>query len=155
MTDMLPDFGSNVVPRTKTTMSPFIKGVIVVVIVAAAAATMGYFSSSKGFSFGKPGSQKFSAVFLNNGQVYFGTIKSEDSLNITLGNVFYLQTVNQQIPGAKEGDPTQTVPQQQLVKKGEEAYQPENTIRINRSQVTEIEELRDDSQIVKDMKARL
>ena len=89
--------------------------------------------------------QAWKAVFLINGQSYFGHIAKQTKTEIVLHDVYYLQL--RQVP-AKKGE---TKPSQQLsiVKLGQETYGPENMMTINRSQVLFVEQLREDSQIVK------
>lgn len=148
----LPDFGgATMLPRKQHTGNQFMRGLVVVLVLALIAGYAGYAVSKP-----KAGStQKFHAVFLNSGQVYFGTIQSEDEQNVVLSNVFYIQTVDQQLPPETEGDAPRTVPQQQLVMKGDEPYAPSNTIRINRSQIVVVEDLTEQSQILQQIRARL
>lgn len=132
----------------------FIKGIIVVVVLVLIVGFAGFALNSKAL-WSQNKQQTFHAVFLNSGQVYFGTIQRQDREYLTLTNVFYVQMVDQQVPAAKEGDLPTTTQVPKLVKKGEEFYGPANTIRINRSQVNVIEDLAPDSQILKEIEARL
>lgn len=80
------------------------------------------------------------AIFLSNGQVYFGHIKSLNDKYIHLVGIYYLQ-VNQQVqPDGKTqtGNPT-------LVPLGCELHRPENEMLINTSQVTFWENLKNDA----------
>ena len=89
--------------------------------------------------------QAWKAVFLTSGQSYFGHIVKQTKTEIVLHDVYYLQL--QQIPAKKgEKKPSQ---QLSLIKLGQETYGPENAITINRSHVIFIEQLREDSQVVK------
>lgn len=86
----------------------------------------------------------WSAVFLSNGQMYFGHLKM-GCKTVTLQDVHYLQV--QEVPAAKEGEQ----PQQQLsvIKLGSEVYGPENVMQINRDHILYIEKLAKDSQVIK------
>jgi len=48
---------------------------------------------------------------------------------------------------------TAAQPTTKLVKKGDEPYGPQNSIRVNRQQVSVIEELRSDSQVLQQIQA--
>lgn len=93
--------------------------------------------------FGK-GTQRYSAVFLTNGQVYFGKMRSESKSEIVLENVYYLQAnANGTTPS------NQTLGSSfQLVKLGNELHGPTDELFINRNQVVFYEYLRDDSKVV-------
>ena len=155
-TDTLPEFGSGVVPQPKKNVSPFVRGGIIVAVIIVLGGLLGYFSTQIP-RFGTKASRNnaYYAVFLNTGQSFFGTIEREDRENILLSNVFYMQLVDQQLPPLEEGGEPRVVQQPQLVKKGDEFYGPDSSIRINRGQVTYIERLREDSQILTQIQARL
>lgn len=83
------------------------------------------------------------AVFLTNGQVYFGIISRETKNVLVLRKVYYLQ-LNQ---AEKEG---QTVaPQLSVVKLGQEPHGPEDEMRINKKHIIFVEDLRADSDVVR------
>lgn len=89
--------------------------------------------------------EKYQAIFLENGHVYFGLIEKEDSDYINLKDIYYLQlsspTINQ--------NEIQDQSNLKLVKLGTEIHGPENRMRINTDKVLFIEELREDSNVVK------
>lgn len=87
-------------------------------------------------NFPKIDSNKLQAVFLANGQVYFGHLKKEKGNYTTLENVYYLRT-----PAAGQ---TAT----NLVKLGSELHGPENTMFIPNTQISFWENLKNDSQVV-------
>ncbi|MBI4090415.1 MAG: hypothetical protein HY422_00120 [Candidatus Komeilibacteria bacterium] len=152
VSNSLPDFGdASMLPHRQKQSNNFIRGLVLTLVLASLAGYAGYAVS-------KPRTanpQKYHAVFLNTGQVYFGTIQSEDASNLVLSNVFYIQTIDRTIPPTEEGGVTSTVPQQQLVMKGDEPYAPSNTIRINRSQIVVVEDLTEQSQILQQIRVRL
>jgi hypothetical protein len=84
------------------------------------------------------------AIFLANGQVYFGKIVKETKDVIVLREVYYLQA---QPP--KEGG--QTEPQFTLYKLGNEIHGPTNEMRINKDHILFIETLKPDSQVIKNI----
>ena len=93
--------------------------------------------------------QVWQAVFLTNGQVYFGHVAKTTETSVVLRNVYYLQ-VQQLMP--KEGKE----PQQQLtlVRLGQEMHGPENEMEINRAHILFVEKLRKDSQVVTTIEAQ-
>lgn len=89
-------------------------------------------------------SSKMQAVFLNNGQVYFGNIKALNSSYMKLNNIYYLR-VNQQV------QPNQQASQNDvsLAKLGCELHGPQDQMIINRDEITFWENLKDDGQVAK------
>jgi len=90
---------------------------------------------------------KFQAVFLNGGQVYFGKVRELNDRFITLDNIYYLRVNEQVQPGTNAGtDAQQDI---SLAKLGCELHGPEDEMIINREQVTFWENLKDDGQVTK------
>ena len=89
------------------------------------------------------------AVFLSNGQVYFGQVVKMDKDFITLQNIYYLQVVSQQNTIGQPPD-VQNQPEQRLtlIKLGNEIHGPQDRMMINRDQVVLIEDLKNDSRVV-------
>lgn len=91
------------------------------------------------------------AVFLTNGQTYFGKLDPDD-LNgnyVTLSEVHYLEKSSD----AAAAPATKTAPQPaasgyNLVKLGNELHGPTDTMIINRQSVLFIEQLKSDSKVV-------
>ncbi len=84
------------------------------------------------------------AIFLNNGQVYFGRIAYMNSSYVKLNDIYYLR-VNQQV------QPGQQVNQNDvsLAKLGCELHGPKDVMMINRDQITFWENLKDNGQVAK------
>jgi hypothetical protein len=89
----------------------------------------------------------YQAVFLTNGQVYFGKLYRETSLYAVLREVYYLQLAQAPQP-AGEGAQVSI----NLVKLGSELHGPEDEMRINRDHILFVEDLKADSQVVKAIK---
>ena len=81
----------------------------------------------------------YQAVFLTNGQVYFGKITQVDKELVKLEFIYYLP---------KEIT-TDKATQTNLVKLGNELHGPENVMFIDRSHIVFWENLKEDGQIVK------
>lgn len=90
--------------------------------------------------------KKFSAVFLSNGQVYFGTIEEESEDYTILKNIYYLQVASplQQVPP----NSAQQQPQLVLVKLGTELHGPADYMKINNRHIIFIEELKPDGKVM-------
>ena len=89
-------------------------------------------------------SSKHQAIFLNNGQVYFGNITDLNKDFLTLANIYYLR-VNQQVQPGQQASQNDV----SLVKLGCELHGPQDTMVVNRDQVTFWENLKDDGQVAK------
>lgn len=94
--------------------------------------------------------ESYSAVFLVNGQVYFGKLDKTAVDYTVLTDVYYLQ-VDQPIQPAQTKTTDQ--PQISLVKLGDEIHGPKDEMKINKNQILFIEDLKDNGQVVKMIKA--
>lgn len=97
---------------------------------------------------------KLQAVFLNTGQVYFGTIKSLNNSYLVLTNIFYLQTSNNgsSSSSSSPSSSSSSTPSNNtvtLVKLGCEIHAPLDQMIINRSSVTFWENLSPNGQVAK------
>lgn len=89
---------------------------------------------------------KYQAVFLTNGQVYFGKVATLNSKYVDLRDIYYLNSQEQ-----SAGNNTTTEDQKNsnfaLVKLGCELHGPDDQMVINRDQVTFWENLRADGKV--------
>lgn len=94
------------------------------------------------------------AVFLTNGQVYFGKIVRMDKDFLTIKNIYYLQVVEQPLQTSQTGQASDQAVQPQteqrltLIKLGNEIHGPTDQMVINRDQVVLLEDLKNDSRVV-------
>ena len=94
----------------------------------------------------------YQAVFLTNGQVYFGHLKDADSKQPTLTQVYYLQS-NPNNPQNSTQDQKQTSQNQlTLVKLGNELHGPEDAMVLKAEQILFWENLKDDGKVVQAIK---
>lgn len=128
------------------------KGARLLTVVLLTAAALLILATSFYLAFGGPKNEQtyvkgksFQAVFLNGGQVYFGKIRSLNNKYLTMDNIYYLR-VNQQVQPNQSGQQQQDI---SLAKLGCELHGPEDTMVINREQVTFWENLKSDGQVVK------
>ena len=89
--------------------------------------------------------RNYQAVFLTNGQVYFGKLYRENSKYPTLREVYYLQVTQPPQPLQAGETPPANI---NLVKLGGELHSPQDEMRINRGQILFIEDLMPDSRVV-------
>lgn len=110
-----------------------------------------WFTASRFFDFGgtrnfpTPDEGKWQAVFLTNGQVYFGHLVVVSREYITLNDVFYIQQGTQPQTGSVL--PT-SQPNINLVKLGGELHGPEDKMYVPKDRILFWENLRTDSQVV-------
>lgn len=92
--------------------------------------------------------EKWQAVFLTNGQVYFGHVQNRMGQYVTLKNIYYLE-INKaaQLQESASSQDT-TSAQLTLIKLGQELHGPEDAMYINRDQILFIENLKDTSKVV-------
>ena len=93
---------------------------------------------------------KYQAVFLTNGQVYFGKIGTREGSYLELFDIFYLQVkpVLQQGDNSNENKNAQDQKTElSLVKLGNELHGPLDRMMINRDQIVFVEDLKDDSKV--------
>ena len=95
---------------------------------------------------GNASASGWQAVFLTNGQVYFGQITKSSEKSVVLEDVYYLQVAQSPQP-APEGAAAQAN-NLSLVKLGNELHGPKDAMKINMSQVLFTEELKADSKVV-------
>ncbi len=92
---------------------------------------------------------EYQAVFLTNGQVYFGKVSNVDGGYVTLKDIYYLQ-VQQQVQPKSSTDTAQ--PQVSLAKLGNELHGPEDVMYIARAQVLFWENLKADGKVTSAIK---
>ncbi|MBU4360425.1 hypothetical protein L6278_03165 [Candidatus Parcubacteria bacterium] len=95
-------------------------------------------------------SNNWQAVFLSDGQVYFGKIIKEDKQNLILENIYYLSEKGSLQQG--ENNINKIGQDVSLIKLGTELHGPQDQMRINRFHILFIEELKDNSKIVSAIK---
>jgi hypothetical protein len=111
---------------------------ILIAIVALAAAFA--FTKYWDFVLTPPiGHAKYQAVFLTNGQTYFGRYLDRLGPYIKLDNAFYIQQQAAQQEG-QQGD-------LKLVRRGSELHEPDPEMLIPKDAILFIEDLRPDSQV--------
>lgn len=122
---------------------PWVTVVLVVAAVIVLALGMGAWKMMTADAAVKGG--QYQALFLTNGQVYFGKLSAVNDKYVTLKDIYYLQ-VQQTVQPADKSKGDQ--PQVSLAKLGSELHGPEDEMRVNRDQVLFWENLKNDSKVV-------
>lgn len=140
------NFGmQNMPPRQEKNRGPWFRVVLLVILIAVLAALAILFKDK--LIKKEDTKLNYQAVFLTNGQVYFGKLNNPNSEYVTLTDIYYLQQLNQQ--QLQTGvQAQQQEPKLQLVKLGNELHGPVDMMRINRSQVLFYEDLKQDSKVI-------
>jgi len=89
--------------------------------------------------------KQYQAVFLTNGQVYFGKFSQVNSSYVKLTDIYYLQVQQTVQPKDNSSSNNQQV---SLAKLGGELHGPEDVMFINRDQVLFWENLKDGGKVV-------
>lgn len=82
---------------------------------------------------------RYQAVFLANGQTYFGHYLDRLGPYVKVENAFYIQ----QAPTAEEGQ----TPESRIIRRGSELHQPLPFVLIPKTAILFVEDLRADSQV--------
>lgn len=139
-------------PKSGSSKGPWIiLGVVVVVLIIGAFVFRNQMfgkSGSAGSAAAQPKASGYEAVFLTNGQVYFGKMSGSDSDYVTLNDIYYLQVGPQQgsATAATASSSQQSI---SLVKLGNELHGPVDQMHISRAQILFYEDLKTDGQVVK------
>lgn len=132
---------------------------IVLLIVVVVIVILGVLFREKLFSKGgttattMSKSGAYQAVFLTNGQVYFGKIESMQNDFLTIKDIYYLQVVQPPLQGTpatgQQAPDAQAQPQISLVKLGNELHGPMDEMHVSRAQILFYEDLKADGSVVK------
>lgn len=120
-------------------------GFIIVALIVIAAVWWWRANSFQSFQ------KDWQAVFLTNGQVYFGKVAKQNRKELVLSDIYYLQVVGQLQQGAAK-DEKKDKGELSLVKLGSELHGPTDSMYINRDQVLFVEDLKDEGQVVQAIK---
>jgi hypothetical protein len=98
----------------------------------------------------KAGQAGYQAVFISNGQVYFGKITRISRQYAELTDIYYLQLtkpLQAQEPPAAGEQPAEAQPKLTLIKLGNELHGPVDAMKINRDHILFIENLKADGKV--------
>ncbi len=92
-------------------------------------------------------SSKYQAVFLTDGQIYYGKLTVLKDRQYKLTNVFYILSQNENKTANADGETAETQNNAQLIKMGNELHGPEDAMMINRDHVLFYENLKPDGKV--------
>ena len=142
---------SNLRPAGRRAFGGFLAKIITLIIIIAILGGGLYWimGNSQGAIHNYP-SNKWQAVFLSNGQIYFGHVTKITKDTLVLEDIYYLQVVT--APLQRSQDSPDSVNQQEqrltLIKLGNEIHGPYDKMNINQNHVVLVENLKDDSRVV-------
>lgn len=142
----------------KSSKAPWIVLAVVVVVLVVLGVLFRdkLFGGAKDKGAATPQVSGYQAVFLTNGQVYFGKLTNAEGDFMTLKDIYYLQVVQPPLQGQQQpGQPAAAAqqPQISLVKLGNELHGPMDEMKISRPQVLFYESLKEDGQVVQAIKS--
>lgn len=124
--------------------------VALVLLLGAVLLWQGMGNKSTASSEGSIDKSGYQALFMTNGQVYFGHLTNIDGSYAQLTDVYYLQVQQAVQPAAEKKDSEQ--PKVSLTKLGNELHGPKDEMHISKEQILFWENLKDDSTVVKAIK---
>jgi hypothetical protein len=127
-------------------MSKPIMAIVAAVVVVLLAVGAWFAWSNMSGSAGVKGGQ-YQAVFLTNGQVYFGKVSDINGGYVKLSDIYYLQ-VQQSVQPTDKAKTDNSGSQVSLAKLGSELHGPEDNMYISRQQVLFWENLKNDGKVV-------
>lgn len=128
--------------------------VLTVLLILATIVAIAYFGTrlAAGTTGGAVKGKQYQAIFLTNGQVYFGKLKSVDSSYLKLTDIYYLQVQQTVQPDQQKQENQNQQPNVSLAKLGSELHGPEDTMYISRDQVLFWENLKEDGKVTQAIK---
>lgn len=118
--------------RIGVSKNPVGWGLLLIALVLIAFGLLWFFRANSINELSQVNSKEYQAIFLSNGQVYFGKLDTLNSQYAKMTDIFYLQ-VNQSVqPKQNSSSQPQNV---SLVKLGNELHGPEDAMIINRQQI--------------------
>lgn len=144
----IPNMGAQNKGSAKKVLKSLLFATLIIVVIVLAVFL------AKDFVFNKEvkdaGASIYSAVFITNGQVYFGKIESKNDSEVILSSVYYLQLSETGQDGTAQDQLSQ--PKFSLIKLGNEIHGPTDKLYIKTSQILFYEDLREDSKVVQSIK---
>ena len=138
---------SNGAPKRRWTI------ILVALLAAVVLAAVGWLVwqnvQSAKTGLGSVDSSKYQAVFLTNGQVYFGKLQASDSEYFRITEVFYLQKQVTEQTDTNTSKSATTTDQNQLllIRLGDAVHGPEDEMIISKNQVLFYENLKSDGKV--------
>ena len=134
---------ANQIFRQKRVIFSMITGFFILCVVAGLLLWLGIRNTATNID-----RSNYQAVFLSNGQVYFGKLQSFTSESMRLTDIYYLQSQDEDADGSENPQqPTASQDDVQLIKLGNEVHGPQDEMIINKDQVLFYENLKPNSEV--------
>ena len=143
---------ADVAPKAKKALKPpkdsgkLVALVLAALVVVVAGLGVWFMTSNRAATANQDTSintAEYQAVFLTNGQVYFGKLTDLGNAYVTISDIYYLQ-VQQSL---QQGSAGNTSSQVSLAKLGSELHGPEDKMHIASDQVLFWENMKNDSKV--------
>lgn len=124
--------------------------IIVGIVALALLVALAGFYAIKQFNQIQPDDDSYQAVFLTNGQVYFGKLDNVNQDYLQLSGIYYLQAgdaLQVDSSQSKAEKPAKDSDGMQLIKLGDELHGPKDMMQINDDQVLFWEDLKADGKV--------
>lgn len=137
--------------KSKLVRALFVLGIVLLTaaMVGVVTYTVTTKNSPSGSSLTGVKKDQYQALFLTNGQVYFGKVTQADAQTIKISDIYYLQV---QQPVQPKDEKTPEAAETQLLKLGDELHSPEDEMYIDRGQVLFWENLKDSGRVTQAIK---
>lgn len=121
---------------------------VAIVAIAIVAIVLFWFMFGRGGATLTPAGNRYQAVFLDNGQVFFGKLKNTEGTYLVLEKAYY--TKKAEVPADATAEQKAAIENNvSLAKVGGEVYGPESTMSIRAEQVLFWQNLTADSKVAK------
>lgn len=127
------------------------RGILIIILIAFFFFVLKFFF----FKTTSISTSPYYAVFLANGQVYFGHMSKLDATTMQLIDVYYLQINTNLSSEALQSKKNKTDFHLTLIKLGQEIHGPTDQMFINRQQILFWEKLRNDGEVIQAIKRHL
>ena len=130
---------------------------IILVVALLALAVFNAITSGSAKNFGRLSDwadfSKYQAVFLTNGQVYFGKVADANNQTLVLEDIYYLRSAKNLQLSENQAAASAEADNFSLVKLGNEIHGPEDRMSISLSQILFVEDLKANSKVVEAIRA--
>ena len=137
-----------VVSSNRGNTSDLLKTVLIVLLIITSIITSAYLitrMTTAGAYGNSVKTKQYQALFLTNGQVYFGHLSGVNNGYVKLTDIYYLQVQQQVQPGTSSSNANPNV---SLAKLGNELHGPEDEMYVSREQVLFWENLKNSGKVV-------
>lgn len=137
--------------KTKLKFVTIIVGVVLAVLLLLSGGWFVYQSSTSA----NIDSDKYQALFLSNGQVYFGKLHAINGGYMKLTDIYYLQTQSSSTTSNLQDSSSKSSSDVQLIKLGSEIHGPSDEMIVSKDQILFFENLKKDGKVAESIASYL